>query len=71
MKYLEPEYYLVKNDPRYNSLIRILERDWIKRTNPKWLLRYDESNSFCSKMKNLVVTNMLYKIIKKKIQSKY
>lgn len=54
VKYLDPDYPMVKNDKSYESTIRLLERQWVSENNSKWLKRYDKSVSSSHVIKNLV-----------------
>lgn len=45
VKYLDPDYPMVKNDNNIDELISILDRDWIVKNGPSWLKRYDETKS--------------------------
>lgn len=54
VKYLDPDYPMVKNDKSYESTIRLLERQWVLENNSKWLKRYDKAISNSHVVKNLV-----------------
>lgn len=44
VKYLDPEYHMVKNDEDYDLVIRLLEREWIANNGPAWLARYEQAS---------------------------
>ncbi|MGH9879530.1 MAG: hypothetical protein ACRD5H_18020, partial [Nitrososphaerales archaeon] len=45
VKYLDPDYFMVKNDRGYDSLIKQLDREWIEQNGSKWLKRYDNTSA--------------------------
>jgi len=45
VKYLDPEYFMVKNDQGYDALIKLLDRGWIEQNGSKWLKRYDSTSA--------------------------
>ncbi len=61
VKYLDPDYHLVKRYPGFDFVIRILDRNWIKKSNPKWLKRYDHSKSFPFFFKYLIYKYVITK----------
>ena len=61
IKYLDPEFHLVKRYPGFDFVIRHVNRNWIKETNPKWLERYDSSKSVFSSVKFLIYKYIITK----------
>jgi hypothetical protein len=53
VKYLDPDYPMVKNDFGYESIIRLLNREWIEINGPKWLKRYDSIDTKSSKITSM------------------
>lgn len=53
VKYLDPDYPMVKNDKSYESTIRLLDREWISENGPKWLKRYDKAMSKSHEVKSI------------------
>lgn len=41
IKYLDPGHMLIRDNPGYDDLIVLLDRQWIVDNGPKWLDRYD------------------------------
>ncbi len=46
VKYLDPEYHLVKNDKGYETAIRVLDRDWVATNGQRWLKRHEKASSW-------------------------
>ena len=61
IKYLDPDFHLVKRYPGFDFVIRKLDRDWIKSTNPKWIKRYDKTKSLLSSVKFLIYKYVITK----------
>jgi hypothetical protein len=61
IKYLDPEFHLVKKSPGFDFVIRKLDRDWIKTINPKWIKRYDKTKSLTSSLKFLIYKYIIIK----------
>ena len=61
IKYLDPDFHLVKRYPGFDFVIRKLDRDWIKTTNPKWIKRYDKTKSLISSIKFLIYRYIITK----------
>jgi len=57
IKYLDPEFFMVKNDKAFEDYLFMLERDWVQKNGPKWLTRYDR-----------VAKNLMLKTIRKSIR---
>lgn len=51
VKYLDPDYPMVKNLIWLDSVIILLDREWIEQNGPKWLKRYDTAISGISTFK--------------------
>jgi len=52
IKYLDPDYPMVKNDKGIDELISILDRDWVIQNGPTWIKRYVKTKSVgAAKMK--------------------
>lgn len=54
VKYLDPDYSMVKNDKNYETIIKLLDREWVSNNGSKWLKRYDATNTRSTSMKNSV-----------------
>lgn len=61
IKYLDPDFHLIKRYPGFDFVIRILDRNWIKETNPKWLSRFDQSKSVFATMKFIIYKYIITK----------
>ena len=55
VKYLDPDYFMVKNVIWFDPLIALLDRDWIEQNGPKWLKRYDAAISGISTFKRFIL----------------
>ena len=64
VKYLDPDYYMVKNDKNYEKIIKLLERDWVLKNGPKWIKRYDNAGSKLSSIKRLTKIMFEFKRVK-------
>ena len=68
VKYLDPDFYLIKNMD-YARLVGRLERKWVEKTNPKWLEKYDKVNSLSFRINFYIerhkFTNFFLRKIKK------
>lgn len=58
VKYLDPDYPMVKNDRSYEKMIGLLEREWIEENGVKWLKRYDAMSS-----KSFMIRGRIRKIL--------
>lgn len=45
IKYLDPDFPMVKNDKGIDELISILDQDWVIRNGPTWVNRYNKTKS--------------------------
>lgn len=54
IKYLDPESTLMKNDKGIDSLISMLDKEWIIKNGPKWLERYNRGISINFKIKKFI-----------------
>ena len=61
VKYLDPDFHLVKRYPGVDFVIRILDRKWIEENNASWLERYDNTKSLSSTIKNFIYKNIIQK----------
>ncbi len=52
VKYLDPNFPLVRNDKGIDSLVRTLERDWVEKNGPSWIKRYDKAKHVKLNRKN-------------------
>ena len=68
MKYLDPDGAVVKNNIRYDLRIRILDKKWVEKTNPKWLPRYKRVTTIRFKIRHFVYYKLLPRKIKNKIK---
>ena len=68
VKYLDPDGAVVKNNIRYDFRIRILDKKWVEKTNPKWLPRYKRVTTIRFKIKYFVYHKLLPRKIKNKIK---
>jgi len=60
IKYLDPEFPMVKKDKSYDDYMSLLERKWVEENGPKWLPRFDKSLS-----KNSIIKRSIRKKLKK------
>lgn len=67
VKYLDPNYPLVKKYRGFNPLIAMLDRKWIAKNGPAWLKRYDKVTSSRTFLKGKIFS-ILY-IIRNKIRA--
>ena len=51
VKYLDPEYQMVRNDKGYDTIIGLLDRQWVASNGPAWLKRYKKASSWLAKLK--------------------
>jgi len=54
IKYLDPEFYMVKDDKTYDDYMPLLDRKWVEENGPKWLTRYDRVLSKSSVLKKSI-----------------
>jgi glycosyltransferase involved in cell wall biosynthesis len=59
VKYLDPEYPLVRRDEAFDSVITMLDRDWVARNGPAWLAKYDKAASFRARFRRKIVSILL------------
>lgn len=52
VKYLDPEYHLVRNDKGYDVIIRLLARSWVANNGPAWLKRHQNASSWIVALKS-------------------
>ena len=52
VKYLDPEYLLVRDDKGYDVIIRLLERGWVANNGPAWLPRHQKASSWIVALKS-------------------
>jgi len=65
VKYLDPDYLMIKNNRNYETVIRLLDREWIEKNGPKWLKRYDAIDSKSSDFKGFF--RKLFSFLKQKV----
>lgn len=53
IKYLDPNFRLVKNDKGYEKIIGVLDEKWVKKENSEWLERYSRAKSSTMSMKRV------------------
>jgi len=63
VKYIDPDYPLVRDDRNFDNVIAMLDRDWIARNGPAWLKRYDEATSLKMRLRSGVRARLPRKII--------
>ncbi|MDH5385843.1 MAG: hypothetical protein OEY18_14175, partial [Candidatus Aminicenantes bacterium] len=56
VKYLDPDYPLVRNDRSVDKAIILLDRDWVARNGPAWLKRYDRATSLKTRFQWKLIT---------------
>ncbi|NND87084.1 MAG: glycosyltransferase family 2 protein [Nitrosopumilus sp.] len=54
VKYLDPDYPMVKNNRNYETIIQLLDREWVLKNGSNWLKRYDASKSMKSFAKKVL-----------------
>lgn len=67
IKYLDPNFPLVKNYLGFDFIIRDLDRKWIEKNGPKWLPRYDKAKSLSFSIKYFLYRHIVSK--NKKLKS--
>lgn len=61
VKYLDPDFPLVKSYLGFDFLIRLLDRKWVEENGPSWLKRYDASHSLSFSIKYFLYRNVISK----------
>jgi len=56
VKYLDPDYPIVRNDRSVDKAIIMLDRDWVARNGPAWLKRYDRATSLKTRFQWKLIT---------------
>ncbi|HXV45754.1 MAG TPA: hypothetical protein VD736_03685, partial [Nitrososphaera sp.] len=51
VKYLDPDYPMVRKDREYDTVIRMLDRQWVAVNGPAWLKRYEKASSWLQTLK--------------------
>ena len=54
IKYLDPDFPMVKNDKNYETVISLLHREWIEENGAKWLKRYDDAKNKRTSMREII-----------------
>jgi len=73
VKYLDPEFPLVKDDARarrpagFDKVIALLNRDWVAKNGPAWLKRYEKATSLKARLQRRII--FLLKPLLKKFKS--
>lgn len=60
VKYVDPDFHLVKNDIVLDFSLRLLDREWVKQNGPAWLERYDKAHS-----PSFTIKYLIYNLISK------
>jgi len=71
VKYIDPEYTLVKDDPSLDEMmIKLLSRDWVKKNGPAWLRRYDRATSLETRFRRKLIAVLIaaYSLLRKKVK---
>ena len=61
VKYLDPDFHVVKNSKWLDGVIRKLDRKWVLENGPQWIKRYDHGSSKTFSLKKFVYKNFLEK----------
>ncbi|MDH5385841.1 MAG: glycosyltransferase family 2 protein [Candidatus Aminicenantes bacterium] len=70
VKYLDPDYPLVRDDARarrpagFDKVIAMLDRDWVEKNGPAWLKRYDRAASLKARLQRMIIS-ILRPLLKK------
>ncbi len=51
IKYLDPEYHMISNDKGYDTIIGMLDREWVAENGPAWLSRHEKASSWFAALK--------------------